>query len=122
MRPLQIKPYKTTYPSVDSADAPMVDPAVSRYELREKLGEGGMGVVYLARERTLGRLVALKFLSPDLSGSPDEAYRFEQEALAISALNHPSIATIYGFEDSGDQKYLVLEYLPGGTLASRIAR
>lgn len=93
---------------------------VSRYEIVRKLGEGGMGVVYQARDSDLGRFVALKFLSSHLLDSPERIARFRQEARAISALNHPRIATIYGIEDSGDQKFLVLEYLPGGTLRQKL--
>jgi serine/threonine-protein kinase len=86
------------------------------------LGEGGMGVVYQARDRDLGRYVALKFLPPELAGSAEKAARFRQEARAISALNHPRIATIYGIESSREAEFLVLEYLPGGTLQDRVAR
>jgi serine/threonine-protein kinase len=81
-----------------------------------------MGVVYQARDRDLGRYVALKFLPPELAGSAEKAARFRQEARAISALNHPRIATIYGIESSGESEFLVLEYLPGGTLRDRVAQ
>ena len=74
----------------------MVGRKVSHYEVLKKLGEGGMGVVYLARDANLDRLVALKFLPPQVVDSPDKIARFRQEARAISALNHPHIATIYG--------------------------
>jgi eukaryotic-like serine/threonine-protein kinase len=93
---------------------------VSHYEIVRKLGEGGMGVVYQARDTDLGRYVALKFLPPSLVSSTDKIARFRQEARAISALNHPRIATIYGIEDTGDHKFLVLEYLPGGTLRQKL--
>ncbi len=102
----------------------MVGTSVSHYEIVRKLGEGGMGVVYQARDLSLSRMVALKFLHPqrgDPDDSPGEAARFEQEARAISALNHPNIATIHGLERAGDQRFLVLEYLPGGTLANKLA-
>jgi eukaryotic-like serine/threonine-protein kinase len=92
---------------------------VSHYEIIRKLGEGGMGVVYQARDTDLGRYVALKFLPPHLVSSPEKIARFRQEARAISALNHPRIATIYGMEETGGLKFLVLEYLPGGTLRER---
>ncbi|SPE43599.1 putative Serine/threonine protein kinase with TPR repeats [Candidatus Sulfopaludibacter sp. SbA3] len=84
------------------------------------MGEGGMGVVYQARDTDLGRYVALKFLSPELVSSPDRIARFRKEARAISTLNHPRIATIYGIEDTGDLMFLVLEYLPGGTLRQKL--
>ena len=80
-----------------------------------------MGVVYQARDTDLGRYVALKFLPPELVSSPERIARFRQEARAISTLNHPRIATIYGIEESGDQKFLVLEYLPGGTLRQKLS-
>jgi TolB-like protein len=99
----------------------MLGTTVSQYEILKKLGEGGMGVVYQARDRTLGRLVALKFLNAHLVDSPEQLARFEQEARTLSSLNHPHIATIYGFEQSGEHRFLVLEYLPGGTLAAKLA-
>jgi tetratricopeptide (TPR) repeat protein len=95
--------------------------SVSHFEILRKLGEGGMGVVYQARDTDLGRYVALKFLPFDLVSSPERTARFRQEARAISILNHPRIATIYGIEETGDQKFLVLEYLPGGTLRQKLS-
>ena len=93
---------------------------ISHYQIVRKLGEGGMGVVYQARDTDLGRYVALKFLPTHLVSSPERIARFRQEARAISALNHPRIATIYGIEETGDVKFLVLEYLPGGTLRQKL--
>jgi serine/threonine protein kinase len=93
---------------------------ISHYEVGEKIGEGGMGVVYKAIDRKLDRQVALKFLPHHLSSSPDIVHRFRQEANAISRLNHPNIATIYALEDDGDQTFLSLEYVTGGTLKHRI--
>lgn len=98
----------------------MIGEAVSHYEILDKLGEGGMGVVYKARDLHLHRLVALKFLSPDVTATPQRVARFELEARAISALNHPHIATIHAMEEFGGRRYLVLEYLPGGTLRERL--
>ena len=98
---------------------PLVAQSVSHYQIVRKLGEGGMGVVYQARDTDLGRYVALKFLPLQLVSSPERIARFRNEARAISALNHPRIATIYGIEETGDLKFLVLEYLPGGTLRQR---
>ncbi|MEK7403769.1 MAG: protein kinase [Acidobacteriota bacterium] len=91
----------------------------SRYEILEKLGEGGMGVVYKARDPRLDRLVALKFLPPRLLDSAEARRRFANEARAISLLNHPNIAAIYDISEDGGAPVLVLEYLPGGTLRSR---
>src|ERR1700733_8843778 len=99
----------------------MIGEVVSHYEILDKLGEGGMGVVYKARDNRLHRFVALKFLPAEITATPERIARFEQEARAISALTHPHIATIhameeYAMEDSAGRRFLVLEYLPGGTL------
>ncbi len=99
----------------------MVGRKLSHYEVLRKLGEGGMGVVYLARDTDLDRFVALKFLSPRVVDSPDKIARFRQEARAISALNHPHIATIYGMEEAGESTFLVLEYLPGESLREKLS-
>jgi serine/threonine-protein kinase len=90
-----------------------------RYDLLDRLGEGGMGVVYMARDLRLNRVVALKFLHPSLVSSPEARARFQREAHAISSLHHPGIATIHDVELDADQPFLVLEYLGGGTLRSR---
>ncbi|TLY32211.1 MAG: tetratricopeptide repeat protein [Ignavibacteria bacterium] len=98
----------------------MLGQTISHYKILEKLGEGGMGVVYKAQDLRLNRLVALKFLPAGLIGSKDDIARFDQEARAISALNHPNIATIYDVDEADGQKYLVLEYIPSGTLKARL--
>jgi len=93
---------------------------VSHYDLGEKLGEGGMGVVYKAWDRKLNRFVALKFLSGSWANSHEQVIRFQQEAQAISALNHPNIATIYEIDEADGHCFLALEYLPGGTLKTAL--
>src|SRR5258708_3167677 len=79
-----------------------------------------MGVVYSALDRKLDRIVALKFLPPALAESRENLERLVEEAKAISALNHPNIATIYGIEGEGPERFLVLEFLPGGTLKKKL--
>ena len=93
---------------------------ISHYELGEKLGEGGMGVVYKAWDRKLNRFVALKFLSGNWANSAEQVTRFQHEALAISALNHANIATIYEIDEYDGHFFLALEYLPGGTLKTAL--
>ncbi len=99
-----------------------MDKTVSHYEILGKIGEGGMGVVYKARDVRLGRLVALKFLPASMAESEASAGRFEDEARAISALNHPNIATIFELDIEGAERFLALEFLPGGTLNSLLKR
>jgi serine/threonine protein kinase len=98
----------------------MQERRISHYEVVEKLGEGGMGVVYKARDLYLDRLVALKLLPPRLLDAPGASRRLADEARAVSALNHPGIATIYEVTEDGGSPVLVLEYLPGGALRARI--
>ena len=99
------------------------DPArIGPYEIIREIGRGGMGVVYLARDARLDRNVALKELPPDLAADPDRLVRFEREARALAQLNHPNVASIFGIEESGGRKLLVLEFVDGGTLADRVDR
>jgi serine/threonine protein kinase/Tfp pilus assembly protein PilF len=98
----------------------MIGKTISHYKILEKLGEGGMGVVYRAHDTRLDRDVALKFLPAHMDASAAEISRFEQEARAISTLNHPGIETIYDVDETNGQKYLVLEYIPGGTLKAKL--
>src|SRR5262245_61521241 len=92
------------------------------YELLEVIGAGGMGIVYRARDLKLQRDVALKVLPEAVALDPDRIARFRREATVLASLNHPNIAAIHGFEDSGDVHALVLELVDGPTLADRIAK
>ena len=92
------------------------------YEIHSAIGAGGMGEVYRARDTKLNRDVALKVIPDTFALDPDRLARFTREAQVLASLNHPHIAAIYGFEDSGETHALVLELVEGQTLADRIAR
>ena len=100
----------------------MIGRVVSHYEILAKLGEGGMGVLYKARDTHLDRLVALKILPADKVADPERRRRFVQEARAASALNHPHIVTVYDIDEADGVHFIAMEHVEGATLAERIGR
>src|SRR5215467_6733653 len=100
----------------------MIGTKLAHYEITSHLGSGGMGEVYQATDLNLGRSVAVKLLPESFAHDADRVARFEREARVLASLNHPNIAAIYGLEDSKGTKFLVMELVPGETLAERIWR
>jgi len=94
----------------------MIGQTLNHYEVIEKLGEGGMGHVYLAEDTRLNRRVALKVLPAEMADDADRIDRFEREAKAVAALNHPNIVTIYSVEEAGEIRFLTMELVDGKTL------
>ncbi len=95
----------------------MIGKIISHYKIIEKIGEGGMGVVYKAQDTKLDRTVALKFLPQHLTTTDTERSRFLQEAKAAAALNHPNVCVIHEIQDSADEPFIVMEYVDGQPFA-----
>src|SRR5215471_489424 len=100
----------------------MIGTKLAHYEITSHIGSGGMGDVYQATDTKLGRSVAIKFLPEAFSHDTERVARFEREARVLASLNHPHIAAIYGLEESGERKFLVMELVDGETLGERVKR
>jgi hypothetical protein len=108
--------------AVPEGHMPEIGQTISHYRILEKLGQGGMGVVYKAEDTALGRQVALKALPEEFASDPERMARFEREAKLLASLNHQNIASIHGLEEADGQRFIVMELAEGETLAQRIAK
>src|SRR5262249_25690157 len=99
---------------------PVIGKTLGNYQILDRLGEGGMGSVYRAHDTHLGRDVAIKVVRPECAADRERVARLEREAKALAALNHPGIATLYGFEHADGRDFLVMELVAGQTLADRL--
>ena len=100
----------------------MIGKTIAHYEVLAKIGQGGMGEVYSARDSKLGREVALKVLPADMARDPERLRRFEREARAVAALKHPNIVTIYSVEESDGLHFLTMELVEGKALSRTLPR
>ncbi len=98
----------------------MIGKTISQYRILEKLGEGGMGVVFKAQDTKIDRFVALKFLPSHLTASEIDKVRFLQEAKAASAINHPNVCVIYDIREYEEEQFIIMEYVDGTTLNQKI--
>jgi serine/threonine protein kinase len=98
----------------------MVGKSLLHYEIKDKIGKGGMGEVFRARDTKLGRDVALKILPAELSGDPERELRFQREARALASLQHHNVASVYGFEEADGVRFLVMELINGSELTERM--
>jgi serine/threonine protein kinase len=99
----------------------MISETILHYKILEKLGEGGMGVVYKAEDTKLERTVAIKFLPRNISASSEDRERFKNEAKAAAALNHPNIAHIYAIEETEEEMFITMEFIDGIELKDKIS-
>ena len=106
----------------DIGESALTGKRLGVYHVHARIGAGGMGEVYRARDTKLGRDVAIKILPPHFTSDPERLARFEREARVLASLNHPHIGAIYGLEEADGVRALVLELVEGETLADRIAR
>ncbi len=100
----------------------MIGKTLSHYKIIEKIGQGGMGVVYRAKDTNLSRDVAIKVLPEQFTKDPQRLARFEREAKLLAQLNHPNIAAIYGLEEADSVRFLALELVEGETLADLLTK
>jgi TolB-like protein/Tfp pilus assembly protein PilF len=108
--------------NLEAAPDPLIGQTLAHYRIRERIGAGGMGVVYRAEDQSLRRPVALKVLPQTFAADPERLTRFEREARFLASLNHPNVAAIHGLEESNGERFLVLELVSGNSLDQRLAQ